>query len=123
MVVNSFCLDHCKDMCQRYLEHPRGSQMHWDSAPDHVLMSQCFKLAEEYCTIAPNTKIPKQKHLLALESHNSDKSLNKTGKSDQDFYDLVDTKIRMLLSKFKVAHLYFNIECIMQLQICLFLAI
>jgi hypothetical protein len=67
-------------------------------------MGQCYKLAEEYCLIAPNTMIPKQKHILALEKQNERNELNKTGKSDHDFYDLVDTKIRMLLRKFKVSH-------------------
>jgi hypothetical protein len=86
------------------MTHPRGNVMGWDTAPDPIIMSQCYKLAEEYCLIAPNTMIPKQKHILALEKQNATRELNKTQKPDHDFYDAVDTKIRMLLRKFKVSH-------------------
>ena len=85
----------------KLLTAPDGKAMDWKRAPDPRWLAQVADLFEEYCEVAPNGVLPSKKNKAALSKIGDSVKINFTKKSEEDFCDMIDDRVRMLFKHFR----------------------
>ena len=100
-VLDGFMVEHgTRDLAK--LTACPVSGMTWKSAPCIRWLAGLASLYSAFAVFAPNGPISGRKHKLALERLHSLEAINLTNKSDADFFDMIDDRIRIGFKQYRV---------------------
>ena len=104
-VLSDFMAEHGTRDIVKLTACPAGTGMTWKSAPCIRWLAGLASLYVAYAKFAPNGLISGKKHKLARECLNSLEPINFTKKSNADFVDMIDERIRIGFKQFRTVKL------------------